>query len=146
MTRQFLQHVTKLEKRYVPYLIRIITAFRKKFIADLKAHGKSVALSRLQSTHMNEALLPLIHSIYKTAGLFGARMTHEEIRKLATQKAGGFGRNETWIRDVQAYLRLHALGFVMDISDTMRNDILAILEKGVKEGWSIEQTVKELLA
>lgn len=148
MSRVFLQNINKLEKKYTPYLLRIIIAYRKKFISDLKAHGKQHAVNNLNHTLLHPKIALILQDIYKTSGLMGARLTYEEIQRHVTQKekAGGFGRNERWIAEVQRYLRLHMLSFVQDISDTMRQDILNLLERAVKEGWSIEETVRQMLA
>lgn len=145
MSRQFLQSTTKLEKRFTPLIIVIIRAYRRKFASDLKRYGKSQAISILNSTPISPRMALILKAIYKVAGLMGARLTSEEAESLRNQKAGGFGRNETWIRDVLAYLRFHLLRFVSNITETMREDILKMLEKAVDQGWGIDETVRNLL-
>lgn len=141
----WLQATAKLEKQFHTPLVRVITAYRAPFIHDLKTHGKQTAINNLNlSTVVHAPLLKIINAIYKTAGLMGAKMTWQELKAAANQKAGGFGRNEQWVNDVNAYLRFHALSFVQDITDTMRQDILNVLQKGVDEGWSIDQIVVQL--
>jgi len=141
--RTFYQRTTALEKAFTPKVIRIIKAFRNSFIADLKASGISEARGNLQKISIADHLTPLVTSIYKTAGLMGARLTYSEVQRFIkeTEKKAGFGRNERWIRDVINYLQFHALGFVQDITDTMRNDILKILDKAIEEGLDIDQVV-----
>lgn len=142
----FARRVLKLELQYRPKLISLIKAFRKDFINDLQQHGQSVAISRLNSKTFNTELTPVIQSIYKTAGLMGAKMTADEIKQYAKQheKAAGFGRNEQWINDVIKYLQLHLLKFVQDITDTMREDMLNILQKGIDGQLSIAEIVRNL--
>lgn len=143
--RTWLQNTTKLEKRYLPALIRITQKFREQFIKDFKAHGKEYATGNLSlSTITHPALTTVIKDIYSTAGLMGAKMTHAEIKEQVKVKSGGFGRNERWIRDVNDYLKLHALGFVQDITETMRQDIINILQRGTDQGLGIDQIVTEL--
>lgn len=142
----FAQKTTSLEKSFIPKLIRIIKQFRSDFAADLKAHGQHTAISNLQRKPIPEKLTPLIQAIYKSAGLMGAKMTAEEINEAVKQKAAGFGRNEQWIREVVRYLQLHMLGFVQDITDTMRDDIIKILQRGIDEQLSIYEIVKNLQA
>lgn len=132
-----------LEEKYKPAIERIIVKFRKQFISHYKQspHSAHAALNQIT---LHQDIATLIQSIYKTAGLMGARMTNEEIKKQATLKAAGFGRNDIWVRDVVNYLKLHMLEFVSGITDTMRQDILNILQKAVENGWSIDETVNEL--
>lgn len=140
----FLRRTFLLENKYVPLIAKAIIRFRSSFIDHLKTNGKDFAVQRLNLSHLNPELTKIITSIYSTAGLFGARTSYEEIRAQAKQKAASFGRNEMWINEVTNFLRLHLLKFVSRITETMRNDILNILQKAVENGWSIDQTIKEL--
>jgi uncharacterized protein with gpF-like domain len=138
-----------LEKIYRPKLLRLIKEYRKDFISDLQNHGQSTAVANLQKQPFHPELTTLIQSIYKRAGLTGAKITADEISKYARQhekKAAGFGRNEAWIREVIRYLQLHLLELVQNITETMRQDILKVLEKGIEEQLSINEIVKNLQA
>jgi uncharacterized protein with gpF-like domain len=135
-----------LEKAFIPKLIRIIKNYRKGFIADLRANGQSSALSNLQRLPASPQLTKLINLIYRRAGLTGAKMTFDELKLQVVEKKAAFGRNEQWIADVIDYLKLHLLSFVQNITETMRADIIKALEKGIEEGMSIDQIVKQLQA
>lgn len=140
----FLQKTLLLEKKYLTLLLKVIKHFRSSFINDLTSQGKEHAVRQLHLTPYNDQLSPILQSIYRNAGLLGARMTTQEIKAQAKEKAANFGRNEAWINEVLSFLRFHMLKFVASISETMRSDIEKILEKGVEEGWSIDKTVDEL--
>lgn len=142
----FLQRTLKLENAFQPKLIRIIKNFREQFISDLQSHGKNTAIGNLQQRVIADKLAPLIQTIYKTAGLVGAKMVAEEIQASAKkeQKAAGFGRNERWIRDVLDYLKLHMVNLIQEITDTMREDIVNILQKGIDDNLTIPEIVANL--
>lgn len=147
--RSYIQRTLQLEKAFIPKLISIIKAYRNGFISDLKSHGRSTALSNLQQTPTPESLTRAINAVYRRAGLFGALfLWNEQGRYLAEarrrEQKAGFGRNEQWIADVLNYLKFHMLRFVQDITETMRADIIRILDKGVAEGLSIDQIVRQL--
>jgi hypothetical protein len=76
----------------------------------------------------------------------GAKMTAEELKAAVKkeQKAAGFGRNDQWIAAVINYLKIHMLGFVQDITNTMRDDIIKILQKGIDENLTIPEIVTNL--
>lgn len=145
--RTFAQKTTLLEKLFRPKLIRIIKNFRKDFIQDLQAYGQSTAQSNLQQRIADNDLTKTISLIYRKAGLMGAMLTNQEL-KTAVQKiekkAANFGRNERWIKDVINYLNTHQIQFVQSITDTMREDILKVLQKAIDEGWGIDKIVMEL--
>lgn len=138
----FAKKTLVLEKKYVIFVTRVIVNFRSSFIDHLKTNGKDYAVQRLHLTHISPELTKLLQSIYKEAGLLGARMSYDEFK--ANQKAANFGRNAKWIQEVINFLRLHLLKFVSRITETMRNDIIKVLEKATEEGWSIDRTVQEL--
>lgn len=143
----FAKRITTLETRFRPAILKIIVGFRKDFIKDLKENGISAARNNLSGQSMNADISKALISIYRTAGLTGARLQYAELSKHLKEvekKAAGFGRNEQWVQGVMAYLRFHALKFVSNITETMREDILKVLEKGINEGWSIDQIVKQL--
>lgn len=152
----FAQRTAQIEKRYVPFLKKVITSFRASVIADLKTHGTDQARSNLSQALIDEKMFTAVRKLYREAGLMGAQLQFSELPKLSqlrnrrpkkslTVKAGGqMGRNETWIRAVQDYLKLHQLDLVANMTETMKGDIIRVLEKGVEEGWSIDQIVKEL--
>jgi uncharacterized protein with gpF-like domain len=79
----------------------------------------------------------------------GAKMTAEELNAILRsvkkeQKAAGFGRNDEWIAAVINYLKIHMLGFVQDITNTMREDIIKILQRGIDENLTIPEIVANL--
>jgi uncharacterized protein with gpF-like domain len=140
---QFARLTHKLELQYRPKIIAIIKDYRKDFINDLQNHGQHQAIANLQK--QQSANLPiLIQTIYKSAGLTGAKITADEIKASVKQKAAGFGRNEQWIRDVINYLKTHLLDLVQNITETMRQDIVKILQKGIDEQLSIDEIVRNL--
>lgn len=149
--RQYAAMTRPLELKYHPVITRIILKFRKQFIALYKQNPHA-AHSALQQVTVNEEMTKVVQSIYKVAGVAGARMQHEEIKKHLRQKditlimrtKAGFGRNEQWIRDVIEFLRLHLLEMVANITETMKGDIQKILEQSVSNGWGIAETVKHL--
>lgn len=142
----FARKTKALQDSYAPKVVTLTKAFRKQFISDLEKHGQQHAINNLNRFVFNEPLTPLLQSIYKTAGLMGAKMTADEIKAFVKQeqKAGSFGRNEQWVRDVLKFLQLHMLKFVQEITDTMRTDILNILQKGIDEQLSLPQIVANL--
>lgn len=114
---------------------------------------------------INEDILKVLRALYKTAGLSGAKLLWEEQKRFVSKKdltilatmyrkggfvpfwtkaGGGFGRNEEWIRLVAQYLRLHGLEMAAKITETMREDVIKILEMAVDEGWGIDETVRQL--
>jgi hypothetical protein len=140
----FAQRTKALEDKFLPKVKKVIKDFRSDFISDLRAHGPHIARSRLQQTSTFDSLSPLIQSIYKTSGLMGARLQHSELKEMAGQKSGGFGRDQRWTQLVIDYLRLHLLDFTQDITETMKQDILTILEKAIQDGLGVEEIAKKL--
>jgi hypothetical protein len=152
--RPYAQATLKIEAKFVPYVVGVIKAFREQFVADMQYKGKEYALSQLSLRTAHAELTPILQSIYKVAGLMGAKMTASEIKALVTQKdihfismhtkAAPFGRNLQWIQDVMNYLGKHLLKFVQNISDTMREDIVKILQRATDNHLSIADTISAL--
>jgi len=142
-TRTYLQALTKLEDKYQPKILAQIKAFRKAFIEQYKGNP-SIAAQQLHLPHVHAGLAELLQAMYSEAGVFGAALTTRELKASAGRKGGGFGRNQRWIDAVNAFLKKHLLNLVQKISETMRQDILRVLQKAVDESLSINETVKEM--
>jgi hypothetical protein len=144
--RQYARLLLKIEQKYHPKILKAIRAYYKQVIDDIEADGIHAAKNRMNQHAMNEALLPVINDLYKKVGVWGAKLQFQELQQKAKakQKAGGFGRNAEWITQVIAYLGRHALAFLQDITDTTRNDILKILQRGIDESLSISEIVREM--
>jgi hypothetical protein len=131
-----------IEKKYTPKIHAAIQKAYSSFLFDLKQYGLDQARANLNTLSLNTDLIPVLTSIYRQAGLLGAQMTYNELRK--GLKSANIGRNETWIRDVLNYLKLNILQFAAKISETTREDILKIISKGVDEGWGAERIAREI--
>ena len=153
----FAQRTAQIEKRYIPFVKKVITNFRNSFIQDLKSGGANHARNELSKALIDERMYNVIRKLYREAGLMGAQLQYSELPKLSQLRRprrprkslqlkanGSMGRNEQWIRAVQDYLKLHQLDLVSNMTETMKGDILRVLEKGIEKGWSIDEIVNEL--
>jgi hypothetical protein len=136
------------EKRYALRFERASLIIYKRFISDLKKHGLQTARTNLQNQLINEKLAIILQDVYEKLGLEGARFTFNQLQKdkkiILRVKAGGFGRNEKWIANVLQYLRLNIFEFVIRITDTIKADILRVIEMGTDKGWGIDKIVQYL--
>lgn len=144
--RQYARFLSTQEKIYYRKVLSALKSHYSSFTSDIKLHGLSHALNNLNRTPMNNRVEPILRQIYKNVGQTAARSQFTELTASVRKgsKAGGFGRNEFWIREVTRYLEMHKLKFVQDISDTTRSDIQRIINKAVNEQWPLQQIVKEL--
>lgn len=135
-----------LERRYTRAFITHIQAFRSSFIDYLQANGIQSTQAHFAAAHLQLDIAPTLQEVYRKAGVLGARMQYRHIKKFVREgrKANGFGLNEQWIAAVLSYLRINLLNLAARITETMRSDALAILAKGIDEGWGIEQMVQAL--
>jgi hypothetical protein len=143
--KQYNAKFTPLETLYTKRFLAVNKAVYNSFIEDLQTHGLTTAKINLSNIFINDKLTVLLESLYKQAGVKGARLTYRDLQQHGLSvKAGGFGKNETWIRNVINYLRLNILDFAAKITSTIREDILKVIEKAVSEGWGIDKIVDQL--
>lgn len=101
----------------------------------------------MNSDLWNELMTPVITQLYIQAGLAKANQTLGELRRLpkVQKKRTSFGYNEEWTAKIIEYFSAHLFDkVVLPISDTTKEYIEKIIKKGIDEGWSIEQIVKEI--
>lgn len=115
--------------------------------AVLKNRGLDAAIKYAEGVIIVDGITKTIRDIYTIVGIWAGKRTLAEIRGSAKSKEqkAGFGFNEVWTEDILNYFRLFLLSkAVLPISNTTRDDILAILTKGITEGWGIDKMAFEL--
>jgi hypothetical protein len=134
------------EAKYAKKLESDSKIIYNKFTSDLKKEGLQAAKSNLSNQLINEQLADTLQDIYTKVGLEGAKFTNSQLSQVkgALRVSGGFGRNEQWIANVLQYLRLNILDFASRITETIKSDILKVIEKGIDEGWGIDKMVQYL--
>lgn len=129
------------------------------FTSDIKSGGLNYARSRLSMEVMNPQMAETIQDLYLKAGLFAAKETRKKLQDTASRstrrgkfghsplqlKRGGFGFNERMTTDILEYFRLHLLEkAVLPISQTTIDRINTVLNKAIKEGWGVDEIVREI--
>jgi hypothetical protein len=142
--KRYAIQLNRIEAKYLPLILKALKKQYSSFTSDLQNHGIDYARSHLNTTAVNDDLLPVINDLYQKVGLWGAQYTFGELRDAQKRgaKGGGFGRNAMWVRNVLDFLKLHALEFVQAISNTTKNDILKFLQFGIDNGYSISEIVQ----
>ncbi|MBA3830220.1 MAG: hypothetical protein H0X33_14870 [Taibaiella sp.] len=130
---------------------KAIQAQVRQTTADIHHGGLKYAKDRVVEHDFNAHIGPVLMGLYKTAGVAVANRTSSV---LAINKAGEmqlmlkyrtFGHNEKWTQEIISYFRQYLLDkAVTPISDTTKNIILRMLSKGIDEGKSVAEIVKQL--
>lgn len=112
-----------------------------KVVSVLKAEGLHKAQGEADQIIMIDGLAEAIRRLYVFVGLKSARRISAEIKESARAvEKKGFGFDEEWTRDIIRYFQLYLLDkAVLPISVETRRLILVVLDKGISEGWSIDQ-------
>jgi uncharacterized protein with gpF-like domain len=113
----------------------------------IKARGPEMAKGQIDMQVFNEKIEPVLNDLHVVAGLFFANKGLREINKTVRlrTKAASFGFNEEWAEDIITYFKLHLLEkAVYPISQTTRDQILAVLEQGQREGWGYDRIADAL--
>lgn len=128
------------------YLRGMYDMLQAEFVKAGKAYKSGKIGAYLSRADVMEGAWGYLEKMYQRVGLFYGNKTYQEINRMAAEKkAIGFGFDQQWIDQIKEFFRLYLLNqVVLPISATTKNDIQAILMKGVQEGWGIDQMVFEL--
>lgn len=127
--------------------------YQKRFLAVIRKNNKAFTekLVNLDQAKVlvDMTILPITYrqtmiDLYKGAAIPQAKDSYNETRAKAV-KFTGIGRDELWISDVVHYLETNGLDLLtQSIADTQKKIIIRIIQKGIDEGLSYEQIVKEI--
>lgn len=146
----------RYEKAFYAPVKQAIKNQLSSFTSDILGYGASTIITReiadrpianMDTELWNKELAPLINQVYVSAGLDKANQTLSELRRLpkVQKKRTSFGYNDEWTQEILNYFAEHLFDkVVLPISDTTKEYIMKIISKGIDEGWSIDQMVKEI--
>lgn len=133
----------KFAKAHFPKVKKSLDAVVSSLISTIKRIGISKAQSQLRTDLFSDKLYNPIANLYKEVGVYHANQSYKLIRKELGQK--GIGRSEQWAKDIIAYLQKTLLQYaVVKTSETLRNHLLLVLQKGLEQEMSVDEIVKLL--
>jgi hypothetical protein len=140
-----IRQYTRLERKYVRRVHEALRITVTDFIEDMNARGIPAATSRLYTVVGNEELANVISDMHVESGLFFGRKAWREINKsVRAQQKAGFGLNEKWMRDIINFFLQDLLSMVSNITDTTREQILAVLAEAQQNGYGNQWIVDKL--
>ena len=154
------EHKESTEKQYKRfeklYLRKVYHALRSQVTPVVNAlhdRGYNAAIKAIYSDVINDKVIGVVSDLHQETGLFFARKAYRSVR--ASAKEGkhwinellfkqGIGLNEKWVQDIINYFSRELFSTVSGITEVTRNQILAVLQQGLEEGWSIDQMATAL--
>lgn len=127
----------RLMKHFVPLVEAALRHQIDEAIAVIRQKGVRAAQGNINGSLLNSKIGAIIEDLYRTAARIAFRNYKPAIKS--------FGDNTSIVEQVIAYLRKYLLQkVVLPISRTTIDQIEAVLQKAQKNGWGVEETVKEL--
>lgn len=146
-SQQFAAQSKRIERKYLGDVFNALQWQVEQALPIIKARGPEMAKGQIDLQVFNEKIEPVLQDLNVTAGVFFANKGLREIKKAVRlkTKAASFGFNEEWAEDIIAYFKLHLLEkAILPISATTRDQILAVLEEGQREGWGYDRIADAL--
>lgn len=144
---QFAAQSKRIERKFMGSVFDALEWQVKQALPIIKAKGPEMAKGQIDMMLLNEKIEPVLTDLHVVAGLFFANKGLREINKAVRMrtKAASFGFNDEWADDIIAYFKLHLLDkAVIPVSQSTRDQILAVLEEGQRNGWGYERIAAEL--
>jgi uncharacterized protein with gpF-like domain len=127
----------RMMKHFYPLVQAALQHQVKTAIAVIKKKGITAAQGNINGDILNVEMGKVIGQLYRSAASIAFR------KYKPTMKS--FGDNTSIVDKVIAYLKNYLLQkVVVPISQTTVNQIEAVLQKAQREGWGVDETVKEL--
>lgn len=146
------KHIRRMKLFEAQFLRAIFSALHDQvqhIVNILREYGAQAAIEAVDRTVLNVHIEAPLRDIYKTVGLyFGNKTIHDlrmDTRQRQPEHKAGFGFNEEFIRAILQYFASYLLSkAVIPITQTTKDQILAILNQGLTEGWGIDRMAKAL--
>src|ERR1044072_277282 len=146
-SRLYAAQSKRIERKFMGRVFEALEWQGEQALPIIKARGPEMGKGPIDMQGFNEKIEPVVTDLHVLSGLFFANKGLREINnavRLRT-KAASFGFNAEWAEDIIAYFKLHLLDrAVYPVSQTTRDQILAVLEQGQREGWVYDRIANEL--
>jgi SPP1 gp7 family putative phage head morphogenesis protein len=127
----------RLMKAYAPRVYAALHSQVQAAVAVVKSQGVRSAQGNVHGSIINTEIGGVVTDLYRSAA--------EQALKKYKPNIKAFGINENLIVQILAYFKKFLLEkVVLPISNTTRQRIDEVLQDAVSEGWTVDQTVKEL--
>lgn len=155
-----LRRTARLERIYAPAMAAAIRAYVSAFTRTMRERGAQAAMTARYDTGR---ITKVIDSVYRSVGMFYARLTTREINGSVERKAyvgisiplgpgvadditeqKGFGINAELDERILMALSKSIFRDVNSISESIKKQIITIVEQGLKEGWGIDRMLQEI--
>lgn len=137
----------RIERKYLGEIFNALEWQVNQALPIIKDRGPAMAMGLIDLQVFNSKIEPVITNLHITSGLFFANKGLREINKIVRSqkaKAANFGYNSEWSEQIIAYFREFLLNkAVIPISQTTRDQIMAVLQQAVNEGWSYDKIAAE---
>lgn len=143
-TTQWKKTLLAIERRYIGRIYKALKDQLQGVVDDVRVGGIEYAKRRLSSLQFNMGMTQTIQDMHRSVGLMMARRTYDGLKKVPVVQKATIGMSQEWIDEIIEYFRLHLLESVQSISNTTRNHVLEVLEKGFQQGWSFEEIARTL--
>jgi hypothetical protein len=127
----------RMEKLFVPKVYAALQSQIAAAVAAVREKGIAAAQGNIHGSILNTEIGAVITELYSVAAKLA-------IRKYKPNKKA-FGFNDDFVAAVLEYFKKFLLTkVVVPISQTTINQIEAVLQLAITNGWGVEKTVKEL--
>lgn len=141
------KHIRRMklfESEFVRRVYNALVDQLRPVIRALRHDGPLVALQMVDHVIINEHIAPVILDIYKKVGLYFANKTIHDLR-MSVREQKGFGFNEEFIRAILQFFASFLLDkAVLPITQTTKDQIRAVLNQGITEGWGVDRMAQQL--
>lgn len=137
----------RIERKYMGEIFNALEWQVKQALPIIKDRGPEMAMGLIDLQVFNSKIEPIITNLHVTSGLFFANKGLREINKAVRAqkvKAANFGFNDEWAEQIIAYFQKFLLQkAVIPISQTTRDQIMAVLQQAINEGWGYDKIAAE---
>jgi len=139
--KRHLTRMVKFERLYIPVMAAALRHYIGMIVKVIRTRG---AGSVQEERYPTDRISKVITSIFMDYGGFHARLTRRQIRASMNEEKAGFGINEELNQLIIDALTKSIFSDVISITETLRKEILAVIEKGVGLGWGIDKIIAQL--
>ncbi len=137
--------MNRLERRFVKSVYSSLRPVFVRFAHLVRERGVEGTKRVLERLMMQEDIGEAIQEIYVVGGLFYAQKAYREVIRSARARQKDFSMDEDWVKEILEYLKAHLLeGAVWRVTETTRELIQAVMDKGVAEGWTTEYIASQI--
>lgn len=133
-----------IDEKYTLKFAQAIKSDLDFMAGEIRKYGPSAFKTMMGAYVWNEKLILVMNELYREVAIKFGNASYRAVRNMSLKATDPFGLNNTWLGDLLSFLTKWGFQLAIDMTNTTKRKVDAIITQGLAEGWSTDMIVEQI--